>query len=58
MINFRWPSTKQNGLVPWFTVLRRTIFIGPFYILRVLIVAVAFMAWGGRGAKRTWDDLR
>jgi len=56
MINWRWPAKDSNNLVPWYTILRRSLFL-PFVFGGKLILCFGiFGARGAEEARRSWDN--
>ena len=58
MLNLRWPYTKTNCYSPWYTILWRTVWVGPAFIGRVLFVTGILMMYGPTEAGHAWDATR
>lgn len=53
---YRWPENKRTGVVPWFVVLRRALFIVPLYALFATTAVVLACGWGVDAAVRFMRD--
>jgi hypothetical protein len=55
--NFHWPATKYNNKVPWYTVVRRSIFFVPVFAALFVSLFFVTLGWGFDTAKEIWDDI-
>jgi hypothetical protein len=51
---YRWPEDRRRGIVPWWTILRRVIFV-PFLWLAAVAAFIGYLGgYGFATAKREW----
>jgi hypothetical protein len=53
---WRWPEDRRRGLVPWFIVLRRLLFLPLFAVALALGWLAVLGANGLREARQWWID--
>jgi hypothetical protein len=58
MINWKWPHTKQNNLLPWYLMLKNMCAI-PFYIIGGIFIFIGYLiVYGPKRANYDFPDLR
>jgi hypothetical protein len=57
-LNWKFPSTKNNNLSPWYIVFRRSIWILPAYAARILFVVLVWLGWGYDNALDMWQSTK
>ena len=57
-MNWRWPSTKTNYLLPWFSILRRLLLWVPYQVFRLLAAGCIVLGFSLRDASTFMDDTR
>jgi hypothetical protein len=55
--NWKWPQTKYNDKAPWYTIIRRGIFMPLAMLFVVLLVGTVYIGWGKDTALGIWSDL-
>ena len=56
-MNWNWPKTETNDLVPWYVLGWRIVWL-PFYITAAcVLVGVAAIAFGRRVAESIWYGI-
>jgi hypothetical protein len=56
-MNFNWPATKQNNMVPWYTMIRRGIFFVPVFVFLFISLAFVYLGWGKYAVIDLWRDI-
>ena len=54
---YRWPSTRQNSLAPWYKILWNLIWIAPIYMVGLLLVLLAFCKDGPYSARELYRGI-
>lgn len=44
-------------MTPWYTIVRRLVFIGPLYVLLCFAWLLLACGWGLGDAQRFWEDV-
>lgn len=57
-MNWRWPESKTNRLVPWWRIGRRIVCL-PLLMLGIGVALLAsLLGWGVQDAKELWMNCR
>ena len=56
-MNFNWPATKQNNMVPWYTMIRRGVFFVPVFVFLFISLAFVYLGWGKYAVIDLWRDI-
>jgi hypothetical protein len=56
-INWKWPETKHNNRVPWYTIVRRAIFFVPVFFFLFISLGFVYLGWGKDAMFDLWRDI-
>ena len=56
-MNWKYPQTKYNNKVPWYTIVRRGLFMPLAMLFVLLLVGTTYLGWGKDTALGIWNDL-
>lgn len=57
MINWKWPSTKENTWIPWYLIAWRVIWTIPLLIGFGFMYVSLFCGRGPKEANRFWEEV-
>lgn len=56
-MNWHYPATNRNNRVPWYTIIRRSVFFLPVWGAILLMIGFTYLGWGKQTAIEMWNDF-